>query len=288
MSKGFLTIAYNSITGNYLECAEALAYSLKLTQTGPSGLSVMVPRGYDVPARYEGVFDHIIPFDPILASTDNWNAHLKWQAFEHSPYDETILTDADMLFPTDVSYWWDYLATSDLMFSSKAFTYKGMPIDEATNPYRTGFRDSHLPNVYTTLMYFKKTDAVKEVFDLTGEIIQAWPGYRAAFLRGQVGATPMDDLAFACAVKDAGYSYTAVGDSLDWFSFVHLKSRLQRVESAARITEMWTNVLNGHVVADGSLVLGGYLQSRPVHYHDRRFLSPTVLQTLKDGYDGRA
>jgi hypothetical protein len=247
----------------------------------------MVPHGFEVPSRYHEVFEHIITFDPIMATTDQWNAHLKWQAFAHTPYDETILVDADMLFPTDTCYWWDELAKHELMFSSRAFTFKGAPVEEHVNPYRTGFRDNHLPNIYTALMYFRKTDDAKLVFDLAGEIVQAWPEYRNQFLRGQVGLTPTDDMVLACAIKEAGFAYTAVGDQLDWFSFVHMKSRLQRVAQADQMSEHWTTVVNGYVVRDGSLVVGGYLQTHPFHYHDRLFLTPTVMQTLREAYHDR-
>ena len=39
-----------------------------------------------------------------------------WQLYWATPYDETIVLDADMLFLNDYSYWWDYLSKFDLLF----------------------------------------------------------------------------------------------------------------------------------------------------------------------------
>lgn len=282
MTRGFLTIAYNSATGNYLDCAEALAYNFRLTQSGSSDLSVMVPIGYDVPDRYKLIFHNIVFFDPLLADPDSWNAHLKCQAYECSPYDETILVDADMLFGQDISWWWDMLSNKSMLISTRSHTYKGFLINEDTNPYRRGFKDNQLPNIYTALMYFKKCSLAKDVFDMAGLITQSWSAYSTDRMTGLIGNAATDDEVFACAVKELGYINETTTDMATWFSFVHLKMPLQQVVGAQNLDDRFTPILPAYVVQDGTVVVGSYIQSLPLHYHDRRFIyQPGVMETLR-------
>jgi hypothetical protein len=153
---------------------------------------------------------------------------------------------------------------------------------EDTNPYRIAFRENKLPNLYTGVMYFRKTEMVNSIVRLAALISENWMQYRVKRLRGQTEVQPTDDMAMACAVKEFGAELECTIPDGDWFSFVHMKSRIQRVENAANLSEKWTSFMNAQVNPDGSMLIGNYLQTRPVHYHDRSFLTPSVLSVLRN------
>ena len=68
-------------------------------------------------------------------------------------HDETVILDTDMIFPTDVSYWWDIMAERDVWATTKVRTYRGEVV--TSNFYRKYFVANDLPNVYTAFFYFK-------------------------------------------------------------------------------------------------------------------------------------
>jgi len=59
MSRGYIVIAQNNETTDYLEQAYALALSLKITQSEVNNLSVCVEKGTKVSKKYRAVC-HIV------------------------------------------------------------------------------------------------------------------------------------------------------------------------------------------------------------------------------------
>ena len=126
MSKGYIVIAQNSEDTNYLRMAYALALSLKITQSKVSNLAVCVEDKNTVPEKYKKVFDKVIeiPWKDDAVDSD-WKIDNKWKYYYMTPYDETVILDADMIFPTDVSHWWDTLSQKDVWATTNIKTYRG-------------------------------------------------------------------------------------------------------------------------------------------------------------------
>ena len=59
-TRGYITVAENSVSGDYLRMAYALALSLKVSQSEVSNLAVCVSPGMTVPDKYATVFDKVI------------------------------------------------------------------------------------------------------------------------------------------------------------------------------------------------------------------------------------
>ena len=166
MSKGFLVVAQNG-QYDYIRMAYALAMSLKLSQSEHSNLSVMVNEGQKVERKE--IFDKIIPVPKIDAP---WKIQNKWQYFWLSPYDETIVLDADMLFFHDISHWWEVLKDKEIEFTTTTKNYRG--IDTTSDYYRKTFTKNKLPNLHTALFYFKKTPIVEQYFKMVKLIFHNW------------------------------------------------------------------------------------------------------------------
>ena len=167
MSRGYIVIAQNSGDTDYLRMAYGLALSLKATQTTVSNLCVCVDKGTVIPKKYLEVFDQVveIPWQDDAKESD-WKIDNKWKYYYMSPYDETVILDTDMVFPTDVSHWWDTLSERDIWACTNVKTYRGEIAVDHNNYYREYFVKNNLPNVYTAFFYFKKSDLATEFLNL--------------------------------------------------------------------------------------------------------------------------
>ena len=279
MSRGFLTMAQNSVTGDYVACAEALALSLRWTQLGPHKLSILVPQGQVIPGAHP--FDQIIEFDPYGTDPGKWNAHTKVLALQHTPYDETILLDADMIFPSDISWWWDILGQWETLFCTQVKTYRGDPVDEENNPYREEFRKNNLPNIYTALMYFRNTAATSLLFTQANIITEGWEWYSKHRLPERVTRDATDDMSFACALMERNLEHEMTSKVDFGFSFTHMKTGIQGFKDGKMMREDWTRLLNSYIRNDAALTVGNYRQFLPFHYHDRSFLTNDMLTVLR-------
>ena len=105
MSNGFIVLAQNTDTVDYVQQAYALALSIKFSQQNINSISLVT--NDPVPEKYQKVFDQIIPipwFDPN--SNSILKAENRWKLYHVSPYKSTIVLDTDMLLLEDISGWW--------------------------------------------------------------------------------------------------------------------------------------------------------------------------------------
>ena len=90
--------------------AYVLALSIKLTQPNINSVALVTDVVEKVPEHYSQVFDHIISipwFDDALES--EWKIENRWKMYHVTPYEQTVLLDADMLFLSNIEHWWHYL-----------------------------------------------------------------------------------------------------------------------------------------------------------------------------------
>lgn len=281
MSRGYFTIAQGE---DYHRMAYALALSLKLSQPEEfSKLSIGVTTA-ELPLisdKYKSVFDQVveIPWDDHAAKS-TWKLENEWKCVYMTPYDETIKLDADMLFPSDVSAWWDILEKSDGVFCTKPITYRGEII--TSDFYRKTFTESDLPNIYTAMFYFKKNELNFELFKLAEHIFNNWERYFYEFLepenRPKVVST---DVVFAIAAKILDYCGENKSNHLNVPTFIHMKSQLQGWTNDKFLSEDWTQVVPAYYGRDGSLMVGNYIQTMPFHYHVKTFVTDKMIASME-------
>ena len=116
MTKGYLILAQNSDV-NYIRQAYALALSIKKFQ--PTFNNVSLVTNDSVPNEYLPAFDNVleIPFGDH-AKDSNWKVENRWKLYHATPYDETIVLDADMLFLENMESLWNYVKDKNLFFTS--------------------------------------------------------------------------------------------------------------------------------------------------------------------------
>lgn len=283
MSKGFLIFAENSKSCNYVEQAYALALSIKNTQNEYTSVSLVT--NSTVTNAQKLLFDNVIPI-PWMANNNSeskYKAEHRWKLFHITPYEETIILDADMLFLDDVTDWWNYCSNHDLRFCSKIRNYKREVVYKDT-VHRRAFIDNFLTNPYFALHYFKKSDRALEFYKALEFISNNWEWCYTKFAPISYQNWLSMDLATAIAIEMTGF-YDTVIDKTCPLEFVHMKSGIQ---GWSAIPESWQDAVPYVLNSKGELIVGNIRQSKLFHYVEKDFISKKVLSSLKEIYNGRA
>jgi len=117
---GFMTFA---VGPEYLRAARAQAMTVKLTQD-VKNFAVVVDQSASKNILDEDVsmFDKIIVIDHI---GEGWDMTREWMAFNLSPWQHTIKTDADLLFTASVDHWWTALQHRDVCIATSIRDFRG-------------------------------------------------------------------------------------------------------------------------------------------------------------------
>ena len=283
MSKGYIVIAQNSGTTNYLEQAYALALSLKLTQTSVSNLSVCVDEETKklIMQKHRDMFDYIIDIPWVdAAETHTWKIHNKWKYYYMTPYDETVILDTDMIFPSDVSHWWDILSTRDVWATTNVRTFRGDLVTD--DYYRSYFTANNLPNVYTAFFYFKKSDLATELFGMTEIVFQHWERFFYKYMKNGKPNWLSGDVAYALAIQILGIENECTCENIDAVpTFVHMKSYIQNVRGA-KLDDDWTKSIRTYYNTHEDFTIGNFKQYLPFHYAEKSWLTSTMIQKMEN------
>jgi len=280
MTRGYLILAQNNGDHDYLKLAYVLALSIKVTQSKVASVSLVTDVVDAVPKHYRDVFDYVIEipwYDDALEST--WKIENRWKLYHATPYDETVILDSDMLFLSDVSDWWDYLAENhDLCFTTSVRTYR----DEIVTGdyYRKAFVSNRLPNFYSAFAYFKKTEKAREYWELVEIISKNWREYYQKFLINDRPKFLSMDIVFALAAKIMCIE-DEMTSGFDHLNFVHMKPKIQNWRNAS---DDWTLHVGIYLNERGNLKIGNYQQHGIFHYTDKNFMMEHMLYTFEDLY----
>lgn len=279
MTRGYITIAQNLGDVNYVRMAYALALSIKASQRN-NQFAVCVSKKDDVPDEYRRVFDHVIeiPWGDD-AETSDWKLENLWKLVHMTPFDETICLDADMIFTDNIDHWWDVLQQKEMWATTNPVTFRGETI--TSDYYRKAFTSNNLPNIYGAFMYFRKTEMVHEIFDLTREITQNWGTFFDEFLPENKPRFFSTDVAFALAIRILGLENEVTNNHCKYLpTFLHMKSYVQNIPDAY-LTEDWTKHISSSFSDDCILKIGNYTQKVPVHYHIKEWLTDSIIRKLE-------
>jgi len=282
MSRGYIVIAQNNSTVDYLRQAYALALNLKATQSTVCNLTVCVDPATreQIKPKHTKVFDHIvdIPWGDHAEGAE-WKIDNKWKYYHMSPYDETVILDTDMLFPTDVSHWWDILAQRDVWATTNVRTYRGDIVQ--SDFYRKYFVANNLPNVYTAFFYFKKSDLASELFAMTEIIFQHWQRFFHRYMEKGKPEWLSGDVAFALAMQILGIEHECTRENVDAVpTFTHMKSHVQNVKGA-NLNETWIDSLPTYYKDCKNFKIGNFQQQLPFHYVEDSWLTDKMVKQLE-------
>jgi len=273
MNKGFCILAQNNSKTDYVRQAYALALSIHKYN---SDQKVTIVTNDTVPEEYKSVFDQIVPIPwTDQAEEKDWKIENRWKVYHASPYEYTIVMDADMLVLHNIEHWWDELAKNELYFTSNVTTYKG---DVATSRYyRKVFDSNDLPNVYSAVYYFKKGHKAKQFFTMLELIMTNWELFYGKFAGIDYQNWCSVDVSCAIALKILDISSDVTNPS-SYITFTHMKPYMQKW---AQVPEHWTKSIGTYLRKDGKLLLGNFVQRNVLHYVEDEFLTDDLLRRLE-------
>ena len=272
MSKGFIILAQNTKTVDYIQQAYALALSIKHSQQEKS---ISLITNDIVPKKYQALFDQIIPI-PWEDTDSRFRAENRWKIYHVTPYDETMVLDTDMLLLEDVSKWWSYCSNYDIKFCSRVKNYK---LDTIVDTFhRKTFISNNLTNPYFGLHYFKKNQAAFEFYKILEFVITHWEFCRGTF-------APLDpqewlsmDLAAAIAIEISGLQDQAV-DKTSPLEFIHMKTPIQGWQP---IPSSWQDTVPFLLNKKGELIVGNIKQDKLFHYVEKNFITDDIIKKLEE------
>ena len=280
MSKGFLIFAQNTDSVDYLEQAYALALSIKYSQTAVASVSIVTSD--KVPKKYKSVFDKIIPIPwTDKHANSRYATEHRWKLYHVSPYEETIVLDADMLMLEDISTWWDYCGNYDLKICSRIKNYK---LDVVRDTFhRKTFIANQLNEPYIALHYFKKSNTAHEFYKTLEFVCNNWEWCWDKFAPVEYQNTCSLDLATAVAIEIL-MCHDTIFDKHSPLEFIHMKAHLQGWDNHS---ENWQDTVSSVLNTKGDLVVGNIKQSKLFHYIEKDFITPVFLKRLEDLVNGK-
>jgi hypothetical protein len=280
MTKGYLIFAQNNKTDDYIRMAYALALSIKVSQDEVTDVCLVTDIPDSIPQHYTYAFNKIITVpwnDDAWFST--WKIENRWKLYSISPYDETVILDADMLFLSNIDNWWNYLSKAhDGCFVTKSMTYRGEVADDSY--YRKTFIDNDLPNVYSAFFYFKKTDRLSDYWNTVKIITLNWKTFFKKFLSLNAPTRLSMDVVFALAAKIHGLG-DDITSSFDYPTITHMKAYAQGWRSTEND---WMSRVGSYMNSRGILKIGNHQQSGIFHYTEKEFLTDHIVTVYENLY----
>lgn len=241
--QGYVVVAVNTATVDYVRCAAMLVQSLK-TQHPDARVCLITDQPVEDP-----VFDyvHLLP-----AVSENAYAN-DAAVFQLTPFRETIKLEADMLIASPISHWWDLFRHRDVVISTGCRNWHG---DVSTvRHYRQVFDQNHLPDVYNAITYWRLSETAKEFFDLVRDIFVNWKHVRT--LIKFAPAVADTDLVYAIAAQIMGEQRVTMPFAT-YPQIVHMK------QHHAGTTDRWTHELTWE---HDPLRINTVAQWGAFHYH---------------------
>lgn len=275
MSKGFVVLAQNTETVDYVMQAYALALSIQYSQKTEKLISIIT--NDPVPDDYKSVFDNIIPIpwnDSAIES--EWKVENRWKIYHASPYDETIVLDTDMLMVEDIIIWWEYCSNHDLKFCKKIKNYKQETVIDTY--HRKTFVANNLSGPYFALHYFKKSELAHQFYKVLEFVSTNWEWCYSKIAPDEYQSWLSMDLAAAIVIEIMGLQDTVI-DNASPMEFIHMKPPIQGWTTPHT---SWQHAVSYVLTRNGDLIVGNIKQTKLFHYVEKNFITPKLLQKLQD------
>lgn len=273
--QGFLTFAQNTDI-DYLRLAYVQAMSIKLTMPD-SKYAVIVDEATlaNVADKHKTVFDYIIPLPVDHAKDDSWKLSNEWQAFNLTPFKETIKVESDILFTRSIDHWWTAFRLQDVVLSLGCRDYQGRL--GTSRRYRQIFDDNALPDTYNGLMYFRYSELAHTFFTVAKSIFQHWDLITPQ-LKNYRDEQPTTDLVYAITARHLGVeSCTLPG--CDFINFTHMKNSINSWSESTPWSEMVVSEFDLPMIR-----INNVNQYHPLHYQNKEWITDEVVERFEYEY----
>ena len=207
MSRGAILFAFNSPKYDYYAMAEYTAKRINHFLDMPVTL---VTDNESVPRKPKYKFDNVVKVIPDRNNKRDWGIWInkgRYQAYELSPYDETLLLDVDYMVNSDkcnkIFDFYDDFCCHD----STAFLMQPGVAQEVLSSYS-------YKTLWATVVAFKKTSRAKQIFECL-EMVQNNFNFFAD-IHKFVGGCFRNDYALSLALRIANGHVTLPQDFIPW------------------------------------------------------------------------
>lgn len=197
MTTGALIFAFNNEQTDYVAMAGWCARNIRRHLNIPVAV---VTDSEDANRNKE--FDQVIPAVPTSGgtrwfgdyeSTVTWHNAARINAYSHTPWDRTLVVDADYVVASSqlryvLEYNTDFMCHKTAMNIATGYPLAGLNV----------FGDHNMPMWWATVMMFRKSNTAQYIFDCMQMIHANWEHYRALY--GINNRTYRNDFALSIAI----------------------------------------------------------------------------------------
>lgn len=212
MSRGALLFAFNSPKYNYYEMAVATAkrinHFLRLPVTIVSDES-------SIPNKVTYDFDKTIVVEADKSNVRDYNIWInkgRYQAYELSPYDETLLLDTDYMVNGDTLLKTFDLPTDFACHDTTSFLMHPGVAQEVLSVYS-------YKTLWATVVMFRKTQRAKQIFECLEMVQKNYDHY--ANIHSFIGGVYRNDYALTLALRITNGHADRPEDIIPW-NLVHV------------------------------------------------------------------
>jgi hypothetical protein len=208
MTRGVILFAFNSHKYNYYEMAKHAASRAKHFLNLP--VTLVTDEESMPPGEYE-YWDKVVKINPDKNNVRDWGQWInkgRYLAYDLSPYEETILIDADYVINSD-----KLLKTFDIYddfccHDSVRFFMRQGNFPEALSP------NSYDDILWATVITFKKTQRAKQIFECLEMIQKNYEHYEQ--IHGFLNAGFRNDYALTLALRMVNGHVDNPKDFIPW------------------------------------------------------------------------
>ena len=276
--QGFVTIAQNTETVDYLQLAFVQAMNVKCTQK-INEYAVIVDHATEqqITEEQRKIFDYVIVLDEDLAQDHDWKLANEYQVFNLTPFKETIKLESDLLFTRNIDHWWTAFRLKDIVLNVGCKTYKGTTAESRF--YRRFFDNNSLPDTYNGLMYFRYSQTAFNFFNLAKQILDNWSDLADSTLINCREPYPSTDVLYAVTANVFGREHCTL-PKCDFLNFVHLKAEINGFPNKA-----WFDAVMSERDQD-MIRVNNLNQYNPVHYYDKTYITEDIINDYRQRCSG--
>ena len=244
--RGYLIVAQNIGTIDYVACATQLAKSIR--HFHPAAELCLLT---DAESSDSDLFNYHRTFTSPPSANPYAN---DWQAFGASPFRQTIKLEADMIIASEIDHWWTMFEHRDVVISTGARDFYDRPAQNRF--YRKTFDTNNLPDVYNAVTYWRLSETAQEFFRLVRRIFEHWSEYK--ILLKFPDEVPSTDLVYAIAAQILGPELVTMPFAT-YPRIAHMKRHMIPIQS-----QDWTQEITWE---SDPLRINTVAQWGAVHYH---------------------
>lgn len=260
MSKGFIWLCQNNNDTDYARLSVNLAKSLK-EHNKESNVCVITDHKTHIKSKH---IDVVLK----LENDDSEYHEVKWanehKVFRMSPFTHSIKLAADMIWTSNTDWWWNFLWKHNMVFSIDCFNYKNQLVKK--QHYRPFHNVNRLQNIYSDLTYFRKSRESIEFGEICKTLTHKWDYVKENLLVSCHDRYPSTDVVYALAQRIIDPFAEKIID-YPWFKIMHNKKHINNLGNTLHHSDYLMSVK-----CEGKIFMAGYVQNRPLHYVDKRFL----------------